>query len=53
MTYMVSDIVTVVERLNLTFQKDSVNISTVEPMINSTKSALYALNSWFKRKEVS
>lgn len=43
MTYMHSCDIPVVEKLNLTFQKDSMNKSTVELMINSTKSAPHAL----------
>eukprot|EP00745_Piridium_sociabile_P032989 TRINITY_DN56445_c2_g1_i1.p1 TRINITY_DN56445_c2_g1~~TRINITY_DN56445_c2_g1_i1.p1 ORF type:complete len:657 (+),score=129.59 TRINITY_DN56445_c2_g1_i1:167-1972(+) len=43
MTYMLSDVIPVIERLNLTFQKDSVNLSVVQPMVESTKDALQHL----------
>ena len=40
-TYMLADVIPVVERLNLTFQKDNVNLSTIKPMVQST---IHALN---------
>lgn len=43
MTYILSDVIPVIEKLNLAFKKDSVNLSTVKPVVNGTKGVLHAL----------
>ena len=42
MTHMLSDILAIINRLNLVFQKDSVTISTIRPMVRSTITELEA-----------
>ena len=42
-TYVLSDVIPIMERLNLTFQKECVNLSTLEPMVESTKHTLRTL----------
>ncbi|KAK7485624.1 hypothetical protein BaRGS_00023073 [Batillaria attramentaria] len=42
MTYMLSDIIPVMEKLNLTFQRDSVNLSDIEPAVKCASDTLLA-----------
>lgn len=40
MTYMLSDTIPIMEKLNLTFQEATVNLSTIQPMVKSTQETL-------------
>jgi hypothetical protein len=42
-TYMLADVIPVIEKLNLTFQKDNVNLSVVKPVVRSTIDTLSRL----------
>ena len=42
-TYMLCDVIPVMEKLNLTFQKETVNLAMVQPVVESTKASLQKL----------
>ena len=43
MTYMLSDVIPIMEKLNLTFQREAVNLSDIQPVVDSTKASLFHL----------
>ena len=43
MTYMLSDIIPLMEKLNLVFQKETVNLAMIKPVVESTKASLQNL----------
>ncbi|XP_076452735.1 uncharacterized protein C17orf113-like [Babylonia areolata] len=51
MTYMLSDIIPVMERLNLTFQQEEVNLSDIHPAVQSAKARLQHLLTTPGQKE--
>ena len=42
-TYMLPDVIPLVEKLNLTFQQDAVNLADIQPVVDSTKASLQHL----------
>ncbi|KAK5899933.1 hypothetical protein CesoFtcFv8_009358 [Champsocephalus esox] len=40
LTHLLTDVLTVVNRMNLTFQKEDVNISSIQPVVNMTIASL-------------
>ena len=43
MTYMLSDVIPIMEKLNLTFQREAVNLSDIQPVVDSMKASLQSL----------
>lgn len=43
MTYMLSDVIPITEKLNLTFQQEAVNLSDIQPVADSMKASLQCL----------
>ena len=43
MTYMLSDVIPLMEKLNLIFQKETVNLAMIQPVVESTKTSLQNL----------
>lgn len=45
LTHLLTDVLAVVNRMNLTFQKEDVNISSIRPVLNMTLAGLHDLKS--------
>lgn len=47
MTYMLSDVIPIMEKLNLIFQREAVNLSDIQPVVDSMKASLQSShNPW-------